>query len=209
MTTRHAGRGGARGGATPRGERTDTRRGRGGGRGNADDGNIGNNDGIDNASGNLDIAAMITQHLQDLLPTIEERKQGNPRDGDNNNNGNECSYKEFLACQPKEFDSKGGTITYTRWVEKMESVFDMSNSTEPTTIQRMILKAEGLTDDAVRNGLLKRSSEKMKESGETSKQEDARSNNKRANTGKGFIVTDSCKKEYKGLHPKCTKGVFG
>nr|GFD31527.1 reverse transcriptase domain-containing protein [Tanacetum cinerariifolium] len=48
-----------------------------------------------------------------------------------------------------------------------------------------------------RNGLLKRSSEKRKENGETSKQEDARSNNKRARIGKGFVAADSGKKEYK------------
>ncbi|GJV65165.1 reverse transcriptase domain-containing protein [Tanacetum coccineum] len=81
----------------------------------------------------------------------------------------------------------------------------MVRATEPTTIQSAILKAERLTNDAVRNGLLKRRSEKRKESGETSKQDDARSNNKRARTGKGFVETDSGKKEYKDLHPKCTK----
>ncbi|GJS46471.1 hypothetical protein Tco_0596592, partial [Tanacetum coccineum] len=37
-----------------------------------------------------------------------------------------CSYKEFLACNPKEFDGKGGAIVYTRWTEKMKSVQDMS-----------------------------------------------------------------------------------
>ncbi|GJX76373.1 reverse transcriptase domain-containing protein [Tanacetum coccineum] len=80
----------------------------------------------------------------------------------------------------------------------------MVRATEPTTIQSAILKAGGLTDDTVRNGLLKRSSEKRKESDETSKQEDARSNNKRAKTRKGFVAIDSGKKEYKGLHPKCS-----
>ncbi|GJY01989.1 RNA-directed DNA polymerase, eukaryota [Tanacetum coccineum] len=56
-----------------------------------------------------------------------------------------------------------------------------------------------------RNGLLKKSSEKRKESGETGRQENARSNNKRARTGKGFVAIDSGKKEFKGPHPKCDK----
>ncbi|GKB92172.1 hypothetical protein Tco_0964444, partial [Tanacetum coccineum] len=47
-----------------------------------------------------------------------------------------------------------------------------------------------------------RSSKKRKENGETGKQEDATSNNKRARNGKGFLMTDSGKKEYKGPHPK-------
>ncbi|GJV08861.1 putative reverse transcriptase domain-containing protein [Tanacetum coccineum] len=43
-------------------------------------------------------------------------------------NGNRvgCSYKEFLACNPKEYDGKGGAVVLTRWIEKMESVYDMS-----------------------------------------------------------------------------------
>ncbi|GKE42974.1 putative reverse transcriptase domain-containing protein, partial [Tanacetum coccineum] len=43
-------------------------------------------------------------------------------------NGNRvgCSYKEFLACNPKEYDGKGGAVVLTRWIEKMESVPDMS-----------------------------------------------------------------------------------
>nr|GEX04529.1 reverse transcriptase domain-containing protein [Tanacetum cinerariifolium] len=36
------------------------------------------------------------------------------------------TYKEFLACNPKEYDGKGCAIVYTRWIEKMKSVQDMS-----------------------------------------------------------------------------------
>ncbi|GJV11054.1 reverse transcriptase domain-containing protein [Tanacetum coccineum] len=39
---------------------------------------------------------------------------------------NGCSYKEFVAYKPKEFDGMGGAVAYIRWVEKMESVQDMS-----------------------------------------------------------------------------------
>ncbi|GJR26814.1 putative reverse transcriptase domain-containing protein [Tanacetum coccineum] len=37
-----------------------------------------------------------------------------------------CSYKVFLACNPKEYDGKGGTVVLTHWIEKMKSVHDMS-----------------------------------------------------------------------------------
>ncbi|GJZ08356.1 hypothetical protein Tco_0542639, partial [Tanacetum coccineum] len=37
-----------------------------------------------------------------------------------------CSYKEFLACNPKEYDGKGGTVVLTHWIEKIEFVHDMS-----------------------------------------------------------------------------------
>ncbi|GJV80699.1 reverse transcriptase domain-containing protein [Tanacetum coccineum] len=37
-----------------------------------------------------------------------------------------CSYKEFLTCNPKEYDGKEGTVVLTRWIEKIESMHDMS-----------------------------------------------------------------------------------
>nr|GEZ17973.1 hypothetical protein [Tanacetum cinerariifolium] len=37
-----------------------------------------------------------------------------------------CSYKKFLACNPKEYDGKGGVVVFTRWIKKMENVQDMS-----------------------------------------------------------------------------------
>nr|GEW33594.1 hypothetical protein [Tanacetum cinerariifolium] len=43
-----------------------------------------------------------------------------------NNDRRGCTYKEFLACKPKEYDGKGGVVVYTRWIEKIESVQDMS-----------------------------------------------------------------------------------
>ncbi|GKC59604.1 reverse transcriptase domain-containing protein, partial [Tanacetum coccineum] len=33
---------------------------------------------------------------------------------------------EFMACNPKDYDGKGGAIVYTHWIKKMESVQDMS-----------------------------------------------------------------------------------
>ncbi|GJQ90879.1 putative reverse transcriptase domain-containing protein [Tanacetum coccineum] len=48
----------------------------------------------------------------------------------NGNGGNDrCSYKTFTACNPKEFDGKGGEVALIRWIEKMESVFENSGCT--------------------------------------------------------------------------------
>ncbi|GJZ82063.1 putative reverse transcriptase domain-containing protein [Tanacetum coccineum] len=103
------------------------------------------NDGV---NGVPDFATIIAQQLQNLLPTIvaqvgdQGRGQGNGRnqngdaindhiqgDARNATKGNDrrgCTYKEFLPCNPKEYGGKGGAIVYTRWIEKMESVHDMS-----------------------------------------------------------------------------------
>ncbi|GJW41334.1 reverse transcriptase domain-containing protein [Tanacetum coccineum] len=59
-----------------------------------------------------------------LLPTmLAQENMGNVLV-----NGNRvgCSYKEFLACNSKEFDGKGCVVVITRWIEKMENVQDMS-----------------------------------------------------------------------------------
>ncbi|GJR47641.1 MAK10-like protein [Tanacetum coccineum] len=95
------------------------------------------NDGV---NGVPNFSTIITQQLQNLLPTIvaqvgdQGRGQGNCRNqnGDSVNDNirgdvsRGCTYKEFLACNPKEYNSKGGAIVYTHWIEKMESVQDMS-----------------------------------------------------------------------------------
>ncbi|GKB45984.1 reverse transcriptase domain-containing protein [Tanacetum coccineum] len=53
---------------------------------------------------------------------------GGNENGGNGNRGNNngCTYKEFLACKPRDYDGKGGAILLTRWIEKMKSVMDIS-----------------------------------------------------------------------------------
>ncbi|GJX82725.1 reverse transcriptase domain-containing protein [Tanacetum coccineum] len=51
----------------------------------------------------------------------ENGGNGNGGNGNGGNN-NGCTYKEFLACKPRDFDGKRGAIALTRWIEKMESV---------------------------------------------------------------------------------------
>ncbi|GJR28264.1 putative reverse transcriptase domain-containing protein [Tanacetum coccineum] len=57
---------------------------------------------------------------------VNENVQENVRNVIVNGNRVGCSYKEFLACNPEECDGKGGDVVLTRWIEKMESVHDMS-----------------------------------------------------------------------------------
>ncbi|GKB79065.1 putative reverse transcriptase domain-containing protein [Tanacetum coccineum] len=60
---------------------------------------------------NLDIATIIAQQLQNIIPQIvtQVTTNVNNANGGNGNGGNNgCSYKTFTACNPKEFDKKGG-----------------------------------------------------------------------------------------------------
>ncbi|GJU04059.1 hypothetical protein Tco_1114397 [Tanacetum coccineum] len=57
---------------------------------------------------------------------INDNIRGDVRDAIANNDRRGCTYKEFLACNPKEYNGKGGAIVYTRWIKKIESVQDMN-----------------------------------------------------------------------------------
>ena len=41
--------------------------------------------------------------------------------------GRKCSYKDFKNCQPTNFKGSEGAVAMTRWFEKSESVFLLSN----------------------------------------------------------------------------------
>ncbi|GJX93441.1 putative reverse transcriptase domain-containing protein [Tanacetum coccineum] len=99
----------------------------------------GNND--NNKNKNPDIAAIIAQQLQTILPQIvtqvpnnvntTNNDNGGNGGGENGNGGNNgCTFKAFQSCNPKEYDGKGGAIVLTRWIEKMENVIDNSGCAE-------------------------------------------------------------------------------
>ncbi|GJR62996.1 hypothetical protein Tco_1505158 [Tanacetum coccineum] len=90
---------------------------------------------------NPDIATIIAQQLQNIIPQIVTQVTANVNNGNggNGNGGNDgCSYKTFTVCNPKEFDGKGGAVALTRWIEKMESVFENSGCTANQRARRMI-----------------------------------------------------------------------
>ncbi|GJY76154.1 putative reverse transcriptase domain-containing protein [Tanacetum coccineum] len=81
----------------------------------------------------------------------ENEGNGNGRDGGNGNRGNgengngnrnrnhgmnyggfmpvarECTFQDFLKCKPHNFSGTEGVVGLTRWFEKMETVFNISN----------------------------------------------------------------------------------
>ncbi|GJT32002.1 reverse transcriptase domain-containing protein, partial [Tanacetum coccineum] len=92
---------------------------------------------------NPDIVAIIAQQLQNILPQIVTQVTNNVnnananggnengKNGRNENDGNNgCSYKTFLACNPRDYDRKGGAVALTRWIEKIESVIENSGCAE-------------------------------------------------------------------------------
>ncbi|GJU77008.1 reverse transcriptase domain-containing protein [Tanacetum coccineum] len=57
---------------------------------------------------------------------INDNIRGDVRNFIKKNDHRGYTYKELLACNPKQYDGKGGAIVYTHWIEKMELVQDTS-----------------------------------------------------------------------------------
>ncbi|GJY44911.1 putative reverse transcriptase domain-containing protein, partial [Tanacetum coccineum] len=189
-------------------ERIDELNGQGNNQGKGANRNVkGVNGGVGGAP---DFSMIIAQQLQNLLPAIlaQVGNQGNVGNQNSNVvnenvqenirnvlvNGNRvgCSYKEFLACNPKEYDETelwnhaivgAGHDAYTNRFHEL---------------------ASALTDEAVRNGSIKKV-EKRGNMGEPNKDKNGRDDNKRTRTGNTFATTaNPIGRENTGAWPKCT-----
>ncbi|GKA84923.1 putative reverse transcriptase domain-containing protein, partial [Tanacetum coccineum] len=77
-------------------------------------------------------------------------------------------------------------------------------ATEPNTIQKVVQIASTLTDEALRNGSIKKNPEKQGNRGEPSKDRNVIDDNKRTRTGNAFaIITNPVGRENTGTAPKC------
>ncbi|GJT27452.1 reverse transcriptase domain-containing protein [Tanacetum coccineum] len=120
--------------------------------GQGNDQGLGANGGVEGVNGNVeganrgapDFSTIIAQQLQNLLPAMLAQVSNRGNVGNQNGNvvnenvqenvgnmlvnGNRvgCSYKEFLACNPKEYIGKGCVVVLTCWIEKMENVRTLS-----------------------------------------------------------------------------------
>ncbi|GJS69383.1 reverse transcriptase domain-containing protein [Tanacetum coccineum] len=82
-----------------------------------------------------------------------DNRNGGNRDGENGNGGNgnlnengrgdrpvarECTYQDFMKCQPLNFKGTEGVVGLIRWFEKMEIVFYISNYPEKSQVKELI-----------------------------------------------------------------------
>ncbi|GJR60045.1 hypothetical protein Tco_1502207 [Tanacetum coccineum] len=58
----------------------------------------------------------------------------------------QCSYKEFMSCQPFNFKGSEGAVGLIRWFERTESIFSRSNCTEDC---KMKFATGTLTEEAL------------------------------------------------------------
>ncbi|GJT47618.1 hypothetical protein Tco_0973775 [Tanacetum coccineum] len=181
------------------------------------------------------IQAMIDQAL---LRNSTNRDGSHSLHGDNRRNVQIaclCFYADFMKCQPLNFKGTKGVVSLTRWIEKMESVFNISgcaienqvkfatctllgaaltwwnghkqkNLSQPKTLDETIELANDLMDQKLRTYAERQSDNKRKV-------DDSSRNNhghpqqpfKRQNVAKVYNMGTGKKKPYGGSLPKCTK----
>ncbi|KAL4571035.1 hypothetical protein LXL04_017785 [Taraxacum kok-saghyz] len=87
--------------------------------------------------------AIIAQRVTEALVAYELAHPGNGNGGGggagnpggNGGNPRPCSYKDFMNYRPHNFAGTGGVIELTRWFEKTESVFQISNCTADSQVK--------------------------------------------------------------------------
>ncbi|GJR33563.1 reverse transcriptase domain-containing protein [Tanacetum coccineum] len=88
-----------------------------------------------------DIQAAIRKLVADSVTAALEAQAANMANTDNTTRPREapvarqCSYKEFMSCQPINFKGTEGAVGLIRWFERTESVFSRSNCTEDCKVK--------------------------------------------------------------------------
>ncbi|GKA98362.1 hypothetical protein Tco_0826299 [Tanacetum coccineum] len=140
-------------------ERVDDLKGQGNDQGIGANG-VGNQRNVGNQNGNV-----VNENVQEKVGNVIV-----------NGNRVACSYKEYLACNPKEYDGKGEEFYPSHEMQKLEAglwnhtmvgaghvayidslkIRGMVAAMEPKTIQKAAQISCALTDEAVRNGSIKK-----------------------------------------------------
>ncbi|GKC74703.1 putative reverse transcriptase domain-containing protein [Tanacetum coccineum] len=104
---------------------------------------------------NAQLKAMIDQGVTNALSTRDADRNMNGDDRHNSGTGvrrteqvsRECTYPDFMKCQPLNFKGTEGVVELIQWFEKMETVFSISNCSveNQTKFSTSIVLAGALT----------------------------------------------------------------
>ncbi|GKC11503.1 putative reverse transcriptase domain-containing protein [Tanacetum coccineum] len=175
------------------------------------------NDGV---NGVTKFSTIIAQQLQNLLPTIVAQVGDQGR-----GQGNGMSWEDFKILTREEFCHsnemqkletklwnhvmvRASHDAYTDRFHELATLVPhlvTPEATETKTIQKVVQIASILTDEALRNGSIKKNPEKRGNRGEPSKDRNVRDNNKRTRTRNAFITTvNLVRGGYTSTAPKST-----
>ncbi|GJU93656.1 hypothetical protein Tco_1318412, partial [Tanacetum coccineum] len=84
---------------------------------------------------NAQLKALIEQGVVDALAARDADRSMNGDDSHNSGTGvrrtervaRECTYQDFMKCQPLFFKGTEGVVELTQWFERMETMFRISN----------------------------------------------------------------------------------
>nr|GEX74787.1 hypothetical protein [Tanacetum cinerariifolium] len=84
---------------------------------------------------NAQLKTLIDQGVVDALAIRDADRSRNGHDSHNLRTGSkrtegttrECTYTDFLKCQPMNFKGTEGVVGLTKWFERMETAFNISN----------------------------------------------------------------------------------
>nr|GEU52145.1 hypothetical protein [Tanacetum cinerariifolium] len=83
----------------------------------------------------------------------ENRSGGNGNPNENNRDARpivrECTYQDFMKCQPLNFKGTKGVVGLTKWFKKMETVFHISHCPKKYQV-KMVLQEEDRIERCVR-----------------------------------------------------------
>lgn len=91
----------------------------------------------------MDIEAIVEQRIADALATPASNHHTKSGVGAGreisqvNHQGSQrtCPYEDFANFKPKKFYGNKGTVGLTRWIEKTESVFEISSCVEESKVK--------------------------------------------------------------------------
>ncbi|GJR66387.1 putative reverse transcriptase domain-containing protein [Tanacetum coccineum] len=189
---------------------------------------------------NAQIQALIDRGVAAALAECDADRSRNGNDSHDSgigvrrqmSNVCECTYTDFLKCQPMNFKCTEGVVGLTQWLEKMESVFHISNCTVACQVkgtdvmsynlrfQELAFMCDGMFPDesdvvekyvgglpVMIHGSVKASKPKtMQEEIDSRNNQNQQQPFKKNNVARAYTVGSSEKKPYgesKPLYPKC------
>ncbi|GJT87799.1 putative reverse transcriptase domain-containing protein [Tanacetum coccineum] len=183
---------------------------------------------------NAQLKAMIDQGVTDTLAARDADRNTNGDDSHNSRTGvrrtervtRECTYPDFMKCQPLNFKGTEGVVELIQWCANVELALlcvrmfpeesdkieryvgglpDMIHervvASKPKTMQEAIKITTELMDKKIRTVAERQSENKRKQDDNQQQQQQ----NKRQNTGRAYTAGSGKKKPYGGSKPLCSK----
>nr|GEU35525.1 reverse transcriptase domain-containing protein [Tanacetum cinerariifolium] len=173
---------------------------------------------------NAQLKTLIDQGVVDALAACDADRS---RNGDDSHDlgtssrrtertARECTYTDFLKCQPKNFKGTKGVVDLTQWFERIKIVFNISNCTvknqvkfvactfhgialtwwkshsvmasKPKTMQDVVEFATELMDKKIRTFVERQTRNKRKSEDNSRNNQNQQQQNKRQNTSRVYIA---------------------